>query len=52
MAPFCDVMGQESTDMRCRISELEIMASVSHLDLGRAPYVLYGVKYIDLVSLW
>ena len=21
------------------------------LDLGRAPYVLYGVKYIDLVSL-
>ena len=26
-------------------------ASDSHLDLGRAPYVLYGVKYIDLVSL-
>jgi hypothetical protein len=25
-------------------------ASDSHLDLGRAPYVLYGVKYIDLVS--
>ena len=23
----------------------------SHLDLGRASYVLYGVKYIDLVSL-
>ena len=23
----------------------------SHLDLGCAPYVLYGVKYIDLVSL-
>ena len=22
-----------------------------HLDLGRAPYVLYGVKYIDLVPL-
>ena len=22
-----------------------------NLDLGRAPYVLYGVKYIDLVSL-
>ena len=22
-----------------------------HLDLGHAPYVLYGVKYIDLVSL-
>ena len=26
-------------------------ASDSHLDLIRAPYVLYGVKYIDLVSL-
>ena len=26
-------------------------ASGSHLDLDRAPYVLYGVKYIDLVSL-
>ena len=22
-----------------------------YLDLGRAPYVLYGVTYIDLVSL-
>ena len=27
------------------------VASDSHLDLSRAPYVLYGVKYIDLVSL-
>ena len=27
------------------------MASGSHLDLSRAPYVLYGVTYIDLVSL-
>ena len=27
------------------------LASGAHLDLGRAPYVLYGVKYIDLVSL-
>ena len=26
-------------------------ASGSHLDLDRAPYVLYGVKYIDPVSL-
>ena len=26
-------------------------ASDSHLDLSRAPYVFYGVKYIDLVSL-
>ena len=28
-----------------------VTASGPHLDLGRAPYVLYGVKYIDLVSL-
>ena len=27
-----------------------MQASDSHLDLSRAPYVLYGVKYIDLVS--
>ena len=27
------------------------LASDSHLDLGRAPCVLYGVKYIDLVPL-
>ena len=27
-------------------------ASGPHLDLGRAPYVLYGVIYIDLVSLY
>ena len=27
------------------------MASQSHLDLIRAPYGAYGVKYIDLVSL-
>ena len=26
-------------------------ASGAHLDLDRAPYALYGVKYIDLVSL-
>ena len=26
-------------------------ASDAHVDLGRAPYVLYWVKYIDLVSL-
>ena len=33
----------------CRSREL---LKVRHLDLSRAPYVLYGVKYIDLVSLW
>ena len=26
-------------------------ASASQLDLGRAPYALHGVKYIDPVSL-
>ena len=30
---------------------IQIAASGSHLDLIRAPYVLYGVKYIDPVSL-
>ena len=28
-----------------------VQASGSHLDLDRVPYVLYGVKYIGLVSL-
>ena len=28
-----------------------LQASASHLDLSRAPYVLYGVKFIDPVSL-
>ena len=30
---------------------VNIRVSGSHLDLGRAPYVLYGVKYIDPVTL-
>ena len=29
----------------------DFQACGAHLDLGRAPYVSYGVKYIDLVSL-
>ena len=33
------------------LQDMPTQASDSHLDLGRAPYVLYGVKYIDLVSL-
>ena len=28
-----------------------LTASQPHIDLDRAPYVLYGVKYIGLVSL-
>ena len=31
--------------------EFQSAASDSYLDLNHAPYVLYGVKYIDLVSL-
>ena len=30
----------------------DVRASASQLDLDRAPYVLYGVNYIDPVSLW
>ena len=32
-------------------SRAVLQASASHLDLSRAPYALYGVHYIDLVSL-
>ena len=34
-----------------QIRRLTFIVSASHLDLDRAPYVFYGVKYIDLVSL-
>ena len=34
-------------DMLCSLHRGQSL----HLDLDRAPYVLYGVKYIDLVSL-
>ena len=37
--------------LRGRTPRWRYGAFVSHLDLSRAPYVLYGVKYIDLVSL-
>ena len=32
-------------------SHRDLRAPYSHRDLIRAPYVLYGVKYVDLVSL-
>ena len=32
-------------------AEARAPASGSHLDLSRAPYVLYGVKYIDPATL-
>ena len=31
--------------------KVESLATYGGFDLNRAPYVLYGVKYIDLVSL-
>ena len=31
-------------------TEATTVASASHIDLSRAPYVWYGVKYMDLVS--
>ena len=40
MVKLCELIGSRAVGQ----------ASDSHLDLGRAPYALYGVKYIDLVS--
>ena len=37
--------------MKMFVSRAKIKASGSHLDLIRAPYALYGVKYIDPVPL-
>ena len=34
-----------------RNNEEQVSASDSYIDLNHAPYVSYGVKYIDLVSL-
>ena len=40
-----EVMGNNGgAGASCQVSD-------PHLDLSRAPYVLYGVNYIDLVSL-
>ena len=44
-------MEMVAMDMKVRGMDNDQTASASHLDLDRAPYVLYGVKYIDLVSL-
>ena len=42
----------EEEEMLTSVDSPEAAASDPHLDLIRAPYLLYGVKYIDLVSLW
>ena len=54
---FSDSAGESYTsseflnhDPAAGLNEFQ-MASGSHLDLGRAPYVSYGVNYVDLVSL-
>ena len=39
------------TSKLCAKRCIEAVASGPHLDLDHAPYVLYGVKYIDLVPL-
>ena len=49
LTPY-ELYGREN---QVKVAELEeaLQASGSHLDLGCVPYVLYGVEYIDLVSL-
>ena len=42
---------RQALDSEVEGSGQKTSASGSYLDLGRAPYALYGVKYIDLVSL-
>ena len=44
-----DSAAEENADLRAE--EASDSHLDSHLDLGRAPYALYGVTYIDLVSL-
>ena len=59
---FCPVCCLDGVPLLCASSTTKALPStdprdvgygafVSHLELSRAPYALYGVKYIDLVSL-
>ena len=45
-----DYMWPEQS-MYAHLPPLKLAASGAHLGLGRAPYVLYQVEYIDLASL-
>ena len=46
---LCDIMGAWQAAALQADKEV-VLVSDSYLDLSRAPYALYGVKYIDLVS--
>ena len=46
-----ELEGVANAMLQGQIPELWKKASDSHLDLNHAPYVVYGVKYIDPVSL-
>ena len=39
------------SDYEMQATKPQAQASASHLDLGRTPFDLYGVEYIDPVSL-
>ena len=41
-------VAQRSPEMRRNLRGTPVRGS--HLDLGRAPYVLYGVEYVDPAS--
>ena len=47
---FMDQNGGQSTKVETALIANRPV-NLKRLDLGRAPYVLYGVKYVDLVSL-
>ena len=50
---LCGIMGSRHAPLLLNFAPYsKDQASASHLDLGRAPCGLYGVKFIDLVSLW
>ena len=51
MLSYAAITGGRSSDAWTLSFTTKTTASDSYLDLDRAPYVLYGVKYIDLVSL-
>ena len=51
LLPWLTPMELMNPEMQAICRWIVQLASDSHLDLDRAPYLLYGVKYIDLVSL-
>ena len=51
MKEMCIMLMQSNGGQVGRMPGESEQASGPHLDLDHAPYALYGVKYIDLVSL-